>query len=122
MVTKVEKRGAGFHLVSEANGHRSREEITILDGQDLETGTVLGKVTASGKYVQIDLGASDGSEVAAGILWDGVFADGADADAAAHVRDAEVLGAELVYPDGASSGDIDTINAALETNLNIIVR
>lgn len=121
MVTKVEKRGAGFHEVSEANGHRSREEIVIIDGQDLEVGTVLGKITTSGKYTQVDLAAADGSEDAVAVLWDSVVADGVDVNAAAHVRDCEVLGAELVYPDGADANDIDTINASLEA-VGIIVR
>lgn len=119
--TKTEKRGAGFHMVSEANGHRSREEIVIIDGQDLTVGTVLGVITASGKYTQVDLAASDGSETPAGVLWDDVNADGADAEGVAHVRDAEVLGAELVYPTGAAQPDIDTINAGLEA-VGIVVR
>lgn len=121
MVTKVEKRGAGFHMVSEANGHRSREEIVILAGEDLEVGTVLGQITASEKYVQVDLAAVDGSQSVAGVLYDSVFADGADAAAVAHLRDSEVLGAELVYPAGATQGNIDTINAGLVA-LDVIVR
>lgn len=120
MTAKIEKRGAGIHVISEANGNLSREQITVDTGV-LEVGTVLGKITASGKYVQVDLGASDGSENAAGVLWDAVDATDADVEAAAHVREAEVLGSELVYPDGATQNDIDAINAALAT-LNIIVR
>ena len=122
MVTKVEKRGAGFYMVSEANGHRSREEIVILDGEDLAVGTVLGQIAASEKYVQVDLAAVDGSEDAVAVLYDAVFADGADAAGVAHVRDSEVLGAELVYPDGATQGNIDTINEDLLLNSVIVVR
>ena len=67
-----ETRGRGFHLVSEANGHRSREQVILADG-DLAVGTILGEITASpGEYVQVDPAAGDGSEVAAAILFDAV--------------------------------------------------
>lgn len=38
----------------------------------IKSGTVLGKVTATGKYGPYDNTASDGREVAAGLLWDSV--------------------------------------------------
>src|SRR3972149_735594 len=101
MTTLTEKRGAGFHMVSEANGNLSREQITIDDGV-LEVGTVLGMITSSGKYVQVDLSASDGSEVASAVLFSSVDASFVDVEVAAHLRDCEVLGSELVYPTGAT--------------------
>lgn len=118
----IEKRGAGFHVVSEGNGHISREEILVEDGAGkLEVGTVLGKVEATGEYKQVDLDAEDGEEVAAGVLFGAVDATDAAVRAAAHVRHCEVLGSELVYPTGASAGDIATINGQLEA-IGIIVR
>ena len=116
-----ETRGGGFHMVSEANGHRSREEIIVESGENLKVGTVLGKITASETYAQVDLAASDGSEVAAGILFHDVDATDADKEGAAHVRDCEVMGDELIYPDGADANDIATINGQL-ADLGIIVR
>ena len=119
MTTLIETRGAAFFMVSEANGHRSREEGTLAAGQNLETGTLLGQVTASGEYTQLDPAASDGSEVVAGILYDGTNAtDGAEPIAVV-ARDAEVYGSELVYPAGAVEADV---NADMATGLNIIVR
>ena len=118
----IEKRGAGFHVVSEGNGHISREEIVIEDGAGtLAVGTILGKVTATGDYKQVDLAGEDGEEVSAGVLFGAVDATDAEVRAAAHVRYAEVLGAELVYPTGATSGNIATINGQLAA-LGIIVR
>lgn len=118
----TEKRGRGFYMVSEANGHRSREEITIEDGVGvLAVGTVLGKVTATGEYKQVDLAANTGEEVAAGVLYDEVDATDSAVPGVAHVRDAEVNGNELVYPTGASNNDIADINAAL-ADIGIIVR
>ncbi len=121
--TKEETRGSGFYQVSEANGHLSREQIVVSSAAAaiLEVGTVLGKVTASGEYMPVDLAATDGTEVAAGILFGRSDATDADVRAVAHVRDCEVDGNELVYPDGATSGDIEDINEALAA-LGIIVR
>ena len=61
-----------------------------------ETAAVLGKATASGKYKELDPAAVDGSEVAAGILYDAVDASAADAEGVAIVRLAEVNATELV--------------------------
>ena len=87
-----EGRYAGEFVVSEGNGSISRETITVLSGETLEAG--LGKVTASGKYKALDPAAVDGSEVAAGILYDAVDASAADAEGVAIVRLAEVNSAD----------------------------
>ena len=51
MTVLVETRHAGEFILSEANGQRSREAITIASGAGIiAAGTVLGKVTATGKY------------------------------------------------------------------------
>lgn len=42
---------AGGFMVSEARGFRSREEITVLSGQNLKAGAVLGKVASGGAGV-----------------------------------------------------------------------
>lgn len=50
-------------------GRYSRENITLIAGLGiLPTGTVLGKITASGKFTTYDNAAVDGSQTAAGIL------------------------------------------------------
>lgn len=50
-------------------GQDSLFSITVASGTDvLAGGTVLGKVTATGKYTAYDGGASDGTETATGIL------------------------------------------------------
>lgn len=88
---------AGF-LLSEASGQRSREAITIASGAGvLAAGTVLGKITASGKYLSSAIGAADGSEAAAAVLLYPVDATSADVEVAAIVRDAEVNGNLLAY-------------------------
>jgi hypothetical protein len=82
---------------------------------------VLGKVTASGKYKVLAPAAVDGSEVAAGILYNAVDASGGDAEGVAIVRLAEVNAAELVWPDGISGGEQTTALGELAA-LTIIAR
>ena len=116
-----EGRYAGEFVVSEGNGKISRETITVLSGQTLEAGAVLGKVTASGKYKALDPAAVDGSEAAAGILYDAVDASAADAEGVAIVRLAEVNAAELVWPAGITAPQQTTALGQLAA-LTIIAR
>lgn len=93
-----EGRHAAEFILSEANGQRSREAVTISSGAGvIAPGTVLGKVTASGEYVARDVGNSDGSETAAAICIYGCDATSAAVEVAAIVRDAEVNGNILTY-------------------------
>jgi len=120
MATMTEgQRTAGF-IVSEANAFRSREEVTVdATGGALEPGTILGKVTASGKYVRHAAGASDGSEAEAGILFSSIGAE--EATRTIIARDAEVAASELTYEAGADAAQKTTSNGAL-ASLGIIVR
>jgi len=115
----TEKRGAGLHIVSEANGNLSREQ-GVLDTGNLETGTILGKITSSGKYVQVNLAAVDGSETAVAVLWDKADASSADQKITVHTRLCELLTTELVYPTGASDNDKAAINADLADRYMIV--
>ena len=54
------------------------QEITILSGQNVLRGTVLGKITASGKYGKSLSASADGSEVPAAILAKDVDATAGD--------------------------------------------
>jgi hypothetical protein len=108
----------GGFLVSEANGSRSREKVTILAGsgavRTLEAGTVLGKITASGKYIAVVEGASDGSETPVAIILNRTVApDGADIEAAIVARDAEVNVNELIWPGTYDATNITAGRAAL---------
>ncbi|CAG2126905.1 hypothetical protein LMG31506_00231 [Cupriavidus yeoncheonensis] len=64
----------GFHtaefLLSEAEGMYSREQVTLAAGSPaLPAGQLLGKVTATSKYVAYDNSATDGSQTAVAILY-----------------------------------------------------
>lgn len=121
-VTKIVETGhAGGFIISEANGHRSRENVTIASGANLKAGAVLGILTSGGAYAHFDNDASDGTQTAAGILIADCDASAAAKAAAIIRRDAEVNGDELVW--ASSEDDADKAAGITElASLGIIVR
>lgn len=73
-----------------------------------------------GDYTRHTLGASDGSQTVAGILFEEV-APGATEERTVTRRDCEVNGPHLIYAAGSTAAQIDTANAALLA-LGIVVR
>lgn len=99
-------RDLGF-LVSEAPGSLSREQVTIVAGtgsNQVVAGTVLGKVTASGKYALYDDDNVDGTEVAVGVLTHTVDSTD-DVTATIIVRLAEVTSTALIWASTNDAGD-----------------
>ena len=122
MVTKTETAPAGECILSEANGTRSRESVTFVSGTPaLKSGEVVAIVTASSKYSTYDNGASDGTEVAAGVLIEDVDASAADATGVILRRDAEVIDSLLTYQSG-QDGAAQTAAKVDLTALGIIAR
>jgi hypothetical protein len=101
----TETKHAGGFIKSEANGARSRENVTIASGQDLQAGAVLGALTSSGEYIAFNNDGNTGEETAAGILIGPCDASGGAKAAAIIARDAEVLEEELVWAATEDSGD-----------------
>ena len=118
----AEGKHTGEFIVSQANGARSRGTGTVLSGQTLEVGELVGIETASGKYVAYDPDDTiTGSDTVAGIAYAAVDASDADvANAVFILRDAEVRGSDLTYNE-AVSGTTTTEVAGLKA-LGIIVR
>lgn len=116
-----EGRHAGEFLKSEANGSRSRENITVGGGAKAEACTVLGRITDTGVYMPLDMSASDGSEAAAAILYAGVDATDGEVMATGIVRDAELIGETLAWPDGFDEAAIAAQIIKLEER-GLIVR
>lgn len=112
---------AGEFIISEGNGTYSRSVITVVSGQTLAAGTVLGKITASGKYKAYDDDNSDGSEAAVGILYADVDASGGDLPGIMICRTAEVADSLLVWASTNDSGDKTAGKADLAA-LGIILR
>lgn len=88
-------------LLSEANGYLSREPITIASGAGvLKAGTVLGKITASSKYVASPdalVVGKEGAETATAVLGYEVDATSADVETVGITNDAEVKDLMLVF-------------------------
>jgi hypothetical protein len=110
----------------EEDGWYSREDVTILAGSGsarvLTSGMVLAKVSASGKWVQLDQDGSGGAEVAAGILlFDTTAPASVDKRAAIIARDAIVSDNGITWPSTIDSGEIATATAQLQA-LGIRVR
>lgn len=88
----------GEYVFSEDGpGKRSRDQVTVTvaGAVALPSGTVLGKITASGKYVKYLDSASDGSQAAAAILYNPLAGVNGDYKATVHNADCEVIGAAL---------------------------
>lgn len=100
MTTLTEKPGAGNFIVSLANFNISLDNIVVASGAVLAAGTVLGKITASGKYAAYANGASDGTQVAAGVLRADCDASAADTPAVLIARTAELNIYGLVWKSG----------------------
>jgi len=106
MPAKILPLGAGAFLKSEANGDLSRDVVTVLSGSGkLLAGTVLGRVTATGKVRPYDNDNTDGSQTAIGVLLYDTDATSADAAAVAIVRQAEVFAERLVWATTAAVGE-----------------
>lgn len=110
MTVLTEGKHAGEFVLSEGNGLISREVRTIASGQNLAAGTVLGKITASGKYAAYDNAALDGTQTAVEVLFDNVDASAADVEAVTIARNAEVNGDELTGLDANAIADLLAVN------------
>lgn len=120
----TEGRHSAEFLLSEAEGNRSRDTIKLLAGSgEVKVGTVLGKVTASGKFKPHDPAGNDGSQIPAAInLYPLAVPADADLPASAITRDAEVKGACLTYNAATDTQpEKDAVNIGLAA-LGIIIR
>lgn len=126
MTKFTEGRYPGEFLLSEANFHRSRDEATIASGSGvIESGTVLGRVTASGKLVPSANAAvvgSEGGETAVAIALYGCDATSADQKIAIVSRDAEVNGHVLTFDVSVDDDTKQDAKVAQLADAGIIVR
>lgn len=114
ILEKELRTGAAHYIVSEANGYRSRGTGVIASGSGaLKAGTVLGKITASGKYTLLDPDGEDGSETAAAILWEGCDATDTDVTRTLTLRDTEVHADVLHWKAGTTDVQKTAALAAL---------
>lgn len=98
---------SGSYLGEAAALNIVNEEIIVASGAgELEPGTVLGKITASGKYVAHDAALANGAQTAAAILYHAVDATSADVTTVATVNGpATVNGNRLTWKAGISDAN-----------------
>jgi hypothetical protein len=101
----------------EGKNRFSRDEDTLASGSGVVvTGTVLGKVTASGKFKPLAPAATDGTQTAAAIILQYANATGADVRVVNLKRRAQVVLQALVWPAGITDGQ----KAAALTQLELL--
>lgn len=112
----------GDLLKYEAPNLYSRDQVTVAAGQALALGAVVGVIAASSKVKVVDPSATDGSEVAAGVLIQAVDANLADRDDGLIVaRHAIVADHALVWPTGITVAEKKSAIAQLKA-LGVLVR
>jgi len=122
MPTITLSKNLGDVLKYEAPNLYSREAGTLAAGQNLAVGTVLGRTTTDAKLHALNLAASDGSEVAAGVLGADVDATLIDReDALLIARHAIVAQGALLWPAGITAPQKAAAIAQLSA-LGILVR
>ncbi len=125
MTTLTEGRHAGGFIIWETFRDYTREVVTIATGGAnpvLEPGTVLGKITASGKYAAHDPAALDGTETAVAVLWGKADATAADVDAVVLLRGPTIVNAnDLVFTGTPTAPEITAAHTAL-TAVGILTR
>ena len=103
----------GDVLKYEVNPNYTREVITLLIGMPYPLGSVLGKITASGKYTLSTATGSDGAETATAVLLYAVDATLADATGIVLARGPAIVSrAGLAYD--ASVDDAAKITAKID--------
>lgn len=88
--------------------------VTIVSGQNLVAGELLGKITSGGKYTKWTSGASDGSQTVAAILVDDC--DATDGDTYATVYITGVFNKDAIPTSGATAG------IYFNANCNIVIK
>lgn len=122
MATFTESTHVSDIVKREFDQLHNRETVTVVSGQNLAFGAVVGKITASGKYAAYNNAAATGVEVAAGVLLEAANASGGDVKAVILKRGPAVVSRpDLVFAGGTSDNDKNAAYADLEA-LGIVAR
>jgi len=117
-----EPNNLGDLLKYEAPNLYSRDLATVAAGQQLSLGTVVGLESATNKLHALDPTATDGTEVAVGVLATDVDATLIDVDDALLIaRHAIVASASIVWPAGITAAEQAEAISQLKT-LGVLVR
>lgn len=119
----TEGRHPGEFLLIEGNGQISREAAVIVSGSGvIAPGTVLGKISASGKFAPSPATGTDGSESAVAIALHGCDATSADQKIAIIARSAEVKADSLLFHSTVNDAAKKAAKATQLAAVGVIVR
>lgn len=122
MPSITEPKNLGDLLKYEAPNLYSRDRVTVASGQTLALGTVVGVVTATSKLKALDPAATDGTEIARGVIANDVDAALADRDDGLLIaRHALVARNALVWPSGITA-ELKAVAEAQLRAIGILVR
>jgi hypothetical protein len=122
MTAITEGLNLGDLLKYEAPNLYSREQVTVVAGQNLALGAVVGRITATAKFKVFDPAATDGSELPAGILLGACDATLIDRDDALLLaRHGMAASNAVVWPAGLTVEQKTTALAQL-SSLGVLVR
>lgn len=100
----------------------SHINLTVADGgTDWGAGAVIKVTVSPNGYTELDPAEDDGSQIAAGVLWDNTDATSADAACVVIRRNAEAKADGLVWPAGITEDQKSTAIAQLN-ELGIVLR
>lgn len=95
--------------------------ITIADGAaDFAVNDTWTIAVTGGDYSQLALAGTDGTQIAAGVLYGAVDASAADTACALVAREATLIGAELTWPASITAGQKATATAQLARNAIVL--
>ncbi len=113
----------GDVLKYEVNPNFTRETVTLLAGTAYPVGSVLGRITASGKYKLATSGGSDGAQTASAVLLYAVDATLADAVGIVVARGPSIVSrASLAYDATVDDGAKITTKIGQLAAVGIIAR
>jgi hypothetical protein len=123
MPVLTEQPSMGDVLKYEVNPNYTRETVTLLAGMPYPVGSVLGQITASGKYKLATSGGTDGAQTATAVLLYAVDATLADATGIVVARGPSIVSrAGLAYDATVDDGTKITAKIAQLAAVNIIAR
>ena len=123
MSVLTQQPSMGDVLKYEVNPNYTRETVTLLQGMPYPVGSVLGKITASGKYTLSPATGADGSQVASAVLLYAVDATLADATGIVLARGPSIISrAGLAYDATVDDGTKITAKLGQLAAVGIIPR
>lgn len=123
MPVLTEPPSMGDVLKFEVNPNYTREIVTLLSGMPYPVGSVLGKITASGKYTLSAATGADGAQVASAVLLYAVDATLADATGIVLARGPAIVSrAGLAYDGSVDDGTKITAKLTQLAAAGIITR